>query len=226
MEVSSRTARQLYEALQAAKTPRFGFGTMPAIVNVDLQKAYTRPAEFGTAYETDPRQMEHVARLAALARAKRLPVIWTFVAYRASGDESGVWGRRGDGPDALRNIRPGSGRAALDERLGVDPERDVVINKAMASAFHETRLGSLLTLHRIDTIIVTGGSTSGCVRATVVDGVSRGFHVIVPEDCVADRHESPHFASLYDMHLKYADVLPVTEVMAHLEALPGSSTVL
>ena len=87
----------------------------------------------------------------------------------------------------------------------------------MASAFFETNLGSLFTWHKVDTVIVTGGSTSGCVRATVVDSLSRGFRTVVPEECVADRHESPHFANLYDMALKYADILPVAEVMAFME---------
>ena len=84
----------------------------------------------------------------------------------------------------------------------------------MPSAFFETHLASLLVWHRIDTVIVTGGSPSGCVRATVVDGLSHGYRLIVPEECVADRHESPHFAALYDMAVKYADVLPVEDVAA------------
>ena len=87
----------------------------------------------------------------------------------------------------------------------------------MASAFFETNLGSLFTFHGVDTVVVTGGSTSGCVRATVVDSLSRSFRTIVPEECVADKHESPHFANLYDMALKYADVLPVAEVLAFME---------
>ena len=95
---------------------------------------------------------------------------------------------------------------------------DIVINKRMASAFFETNLGSLFTWHKVDTVIVTGGSTSGCVRATVVDSLSRSFRTIVPEECVSDKHESPHFANLYDMAIKYADVLPVAEVIAHLQA--------
>ena len=87
----------------------------------------------------------------------------------------------------------------------------------MASAFFETNLGSLFTFHHVDTVVVTGGSTSGCVRATVVDSLSRSFRTIVPEECVSDKHESPHFANLYDMSLKYADVLPVAEVLAFME---------
>ena len=99
----------------------------------------------------------------------------------------------------------------------IDQAHDVVINKRMASAFFETNLGSLFTFHRVDTVVVTGGSTSGCVRATVVDSLSRSFRTVVPEECVADKHESPHFANVYDMALKYADVLPVSEVLAFMD---------
>lgn len=100
-------------------------------------------------------------------------------------------------------------------------EKDVVMNKRMASAFHETHLTSLLTWHGVDTLIVTGVSTSGCVRATVVDSVSHGYRTVVPEECVYDRHESPHFANLYDMGLKYADVLPAGKVIEYLQTQAG-----
>lgn len=217
METSGKTARELYEIVRADRSrPRFGFGRKPALVNVDLQNAYTRPDEFVTAYETDPRQIEHVNHLARLCRAKECPVVWTYVAYLPTGEDCGVWGTRGDTPDSLQNIKEGSRRAAFDERCEIEG-RDIVINKRMASAFFETNLGSLFTWHRVDTVIVTGGSTSGCVRATVVDSLSGGFRTVVPEECVADRHESPHFANLYDMALKYADVLPVAEVAAFME---------
>lgn len=220
MEISSKTARQLYEELRARPArARFGFGDKPAIVNVDLQCAYTRVGEFVTAYETHPRQLEHVNQLAALARERRLPVVWTHVAYLDSAEDCGVWGTRSDTPDSLQNIKRGSRRAELDDRLVVDP-RDIVINKRMASAFFETQLASLLVWHKVDTVIVTGGSTSGCVRATVVDSLSHGYRTIVPEECVADKHESPHFANLYDMAVKYADVVAVAEVIDYLAKLP------
>ena len=138
-------------------------------------------------------------------------MIWTHVAYLPTGEDCGVWGTRSDTPDSLQNIKEGSRRAAIDQRCEIVPG-DIVVNKRMASAFFETNLGSLFTWHKVDTVIVTGGSTSGCVRAT-----SRGFRTVVPEECVADRHESPHFANLYDMALKYADVLPVAEVVAFME---------
>jgi nicotinamidase-related amidase len=87
----------------------------------------------------------------------------------------------------------------------------------MPSVFHETSLQSLLVWHRVDTLILTGGSTSGCVRATCVDSLAHGYRTIVPEECVADKHEIPHYANLCDMLLKYADVLPVAEVRDYLD---------
>jgi maleamate amidohydrolase len=214
MEQSDKTARQLYEEVKANPTrKRFGFGRKPALINVDLQNAYTRVNEFKTAYETDPKQIDYVNALADLFRAKNCPVVWTHVAYMDSGEDCGIWGTRTDTPDSLQNIKVGSRRSELDDRLRIDTRRDIVINKRMASAFFETNLGSLFTFHRIDTVVVTGGSTSGCVRATVVDSLSRNFRTIVPEECVSDKHESPHFANLYDMALKYADVISVAEVI-------------
>ena len=219
MESSALTARALYAALKAGPQRRaFGFGVRPALLNVDVQHAYTRPGEFRTAYTTDPDQVLHIDRLAALFRARGLPVVWTYVAYSESGDDCGVWGTRSEGPDALQNIREGSRRAQLDDRLTIEPS-DTVINKRMASAFHETILPSLLRFHRVDTLVITGGSTSGCVRASAVDSLSHGFRTIVPEETTADRHESPHFASLYDLAVKYADVVPVADVFRHVGAM-------
>lgn len=220
MEKSDKTARQLFEEVKKNPTrKRFGFGSRPALINVDLQKAYTNVGEFITAYETDPKQLDYVNQLARAFRAKGFPVVWTYVAYMDSGEDCGVWGTRTDTPDSLQNIKVGSRRSEFDDRLEVDRKRDIVINKRMASAFHETNLGSVFNFHKIDTVVVTGGSTSGCVRATVVDSLQRSYRTIVPEECVADKHESPHFANLYDMALKYADVVSVHEVLEHLKKL-------
>ena len=117
-------------------------------------------------------------------------------------------------------------RAALQlhqDRLVIDHKRDIIINKRMASAFFETNLGSIFTFHGVDTVVVTGGSTSGCVRATALDSLQRSFRTIVPEETTADKHESPHFANLYDMAVKYADVLPVAEVLAGVANIPAKA---
>ena len=220
METSDLTARQYWEQVKAnPNRAKFGFGSRPAIVNIDVQRAYTDLDAFRTAYQTDPRQIEHINQLSALLRERGLPVVWTYVAYLDSAEDAGVWGTRTDTPDSLQNIKHGSERAQLDPRADVQPG-DIVMHKRMASPFFETNLWSLLTFHRVDTLIITGGSTSGCVRACSVDSLSRGFRTIVAEEAVADKHEIPHFANLADMMLKYADVEPVAEVARRIGALP------
>ncbi|MGV8959777.1 MAG: isochorismatase family protein [Stenotrophomonas sp.] len=220
METSDLTARQYWEQVKAnPNRAKFGFGSRPAIVNIDVQRAYTDLAAFKTAYETDPRQIEHINALSAQLRERGLPVIWTYVAYLESGEDAGTWGTRTNTVDSLQNIKHGSERAQFDPRADIHPS-DIVMHKRMASPFFETNLWSLLTFHKIDTLIITGGSTSGCVRACVIDSLSRGYRSIVPEECVADKHEIPHFANLSDIMLKYGDVEPVAHVAAQLEALP------
>lgn len=214
MTRSDKTARELFEEVRANPArARFGFGEKLAIVNVDPQQAYTRPDLFPrTGYITDPRQIEHIDAISQAARAKGLPVVWTRVAYMANAADAGVWGTRTDTPDSLQNIKYGSERHAFDDRLTIDERVDAVYTKRMPSAFFETPLASFLTWHRVDTVVVTGGSTSGCVRATAVDALSHGYRTIVPVECCADKHESYHFANLTDLLIKYADVVSVSEV--------------
>src|SRR6266481_1926049 len=115
MELSNKSARELYQAVKADPNRRpFGFGRKPALVNVAVQCSYTRPADFVTAYETAPRQIEYVNALARLFRTHRCPVVWTYVAYLDSGEDCGVWGTRSDTPDSLQNIKADSRRAQLD----------------------------------------------------------------------------------------------------------------
>jgi len=219
MVESSDTARQIFETVMASPArKRFGFGNKAAIINVDLQRAYTDIDAFVTAYETDPEQMEHINRISAMARDLGWPVVWTRVAYHENAQDAGIWGTRTDTPDSLQNIKYGSERHDFDTRLEIDRDRDVIYDKRMPSAFFETALQSLLVWHQVDTAVVTGGSTSGCVRATAVDSLSRGYRSIVPIECVADKHESYHFANLTDLQLKYADVVNVSEVVAYLNS--------
>ncbi|MBB5708663.1 isochorismatase family protein [Sphingopyxis panaciterrulae] len=214
----NRTARELFEEVMANPARRkFGFGEKLAIVNVDFQQAYTRIDLFKTAYETDPAQIAYANRISRLARAKGMPVIWSRVGYKADAGDAGVWGTRTDTPDSLQNIKYDSERHAYDPRCEIDPD-DLQFTKRMPSAFFETPLSSYLRWHKVDTVVVTGGSTSGCVRATAVDALSYGFRTIVPIETCADKHESYHFANLTDLQLKYADVEPVQAVIDWLEA--------
>ncbi len=224
MEQSDKTARQIWAEVKAnPNRARFGYGRKAALVNIDLQKAYTAVGQFKTAYETDPRQIEYVNALAQRCRALGWPVVWTHVAYLESAEDAGVWGTRTDTPDSLQNIKYGSPRSEFDERCEI-ASNDVIYTKRMPSPFFETPLQSLLVWHQVDTVILTGGSTSGCVRAGAVDSLSRGYRTIVPEQCVADKHESYHFANLTDLMLKYADVVDVNETLGWLDECLGDAS--
>lgn len=213
-----RSAREIFEEVLANPArKKFGFGDKLAIVNVDFQQAYTRLDLFKTSYQTDPRQIEFTNSISRLAREKGMPVIWSRVGYKDDAGDAGVWGTRTDTPDSLQNIRYGSERHAYDPRCEIDAN-DLQFTKRMPSAFFETPLNSYLRWHKVDTVIVTGGSTSGCVRATAVDALSYGFRTIVPIETCADKHESYHFANLTDLLIKYADVEPVQVVIDWLEA--------
>lgn len=219
MQSSNKTAREIYLDIKANPArARFGFGSKAVLVNIDPQKAYTRTDLYKTAYETDPKQLDYINQLAEKFHSLGWPVVWTHVAYMQSGEDAGVWGQRTDTEDSLQNIKFESERSDFDDRLNIDRERDVIYLKKMPSAFFETQLQSLLVFHQIDTVILTGGSTSGCIRATGVDSLSRGYKTIVPEECVADKHESYHYANLTDLALKYCDVLDVAEVFSWLDS--------
>lgn len=218
MVSDGRTARELFDEVMANPSRKqFGFGGKLAVVNVDFQQAYTRIDRFATAYETDPRQIEHANTISRLARERGMPVVWTRVAYKADAGDAGVWGTRTDTPDSLQNIKVDSERHAYDARCEIQAD-DLQYTKRMPSAFFESPLASYLVWHKVDTLVVTGGSTSGCVRATAVDALSHGYRTIVPIETCADKHESYHFANLTDLALKYADVVPVAAVIDWLEA--------
>lgn len=222
MVLSNKTAREIFDEIRANPArKRFGYGERMAIINVDPQKAYTRPDLFKTSYVTDPQQMHHINALSNALRNKGLPVIWTHVAYMDNAADCGVWGTRTNTPDSLQNIKLGSVRAEFDDRLEIHRDVDAVYTKRMPSAFFETPLNSFLTFHKIDTVVVTGGSTSGCVRATAVDALSYGYRTIVPIETTADKHESYHFANLTDLLIKYADVVDVAEVYEWIEQYEG-----
>lgn len=158
MVSDGRTARQIFDEVMANPARRkFGFGHKLAIVNVDFQRAYTDIEAFATAYETDPHQIEHVNHISALARAKGMPVIWTRVAYKADAGDAGVWGTRTNTPDSLQNIKYDSERHEYDPRVVIGPD-DLQYSKRMPSAFFETQLASYLVWHKVDTVVVTGGS--------------------------------------------------------------------
>lgn len=195
-----------------------GFGSRPALVIVDLVNGFTDPASpLGSSMTAE---VEATKIVLGVARVKRIPTFFTTVAYDDSDlQDSGVWAKKIAGLTILRN---GSTAVQVDERLERAPDEAILVKK-YASAFFGTDLGSRLTSRSIDTILIAGCSTSGCVRATAVDALQLGFRPIVIRECVADRSAAAHEQSLFDLEQKYADVISVDNVLSYLNELKETS---
>ena len=198
---------------------RLGFGKNPAVLVVDFIRAYT--TEGSPLYAPDVvTAIAETAALLTLARQKNVPVIYTQVLYNKNGLDGGLFVQK---VPVLRQMVPGEPLAEIVPELP-PAASDVIIAKQYASAFFGTSLAAMLTSMGIDTLILTGCSTSGCIRATAVDGMQYGFRVIVPRECVGDRHEAPHEANLFDINSKYGDVVAKTAVMNYLRQRPNRSS--
>jgi nicotinamidase-related amidase len=196
---------------------RAGFGRRPALLVVDVNVGFTDP---GSPLVCDLDDVvATIGRLLQEARRAALPVVYTTVSYGA-GDKVAAAAFIEKIP-ALLTLEAGSRWVEIDPRLAPLPD-EPVLNKLFASAFFGTPLSSLLAAAGCDSVIVTGASTSGCVRATVVDALQHGYRPVVPRDAVGDRNPAAHEANLYDIDAKYGDVVTVDEVVAHLEELAGT----
>jgi len=191
-----------------------GLGRKPALIVVDMILGFTDPA---CALGHDcPEAVTANARLVDEFHARALPVYFTTVIYR-SDDQARVFRQR---VPALNVLRPGSRWVEVDQRLHMR-EGDGLVEKQWASAFHGTDLDRRLRQGGVDSLVVTGMTTSGCVRATAVDGLQYDYRVVVPREAVADRNAAAHTANLFDLHAKYADVLALEDLLAQLP--PGGS---
>jgi maleamate amidohydrolase len=192
---------------------RLGFGHKPALLVVDFIRAYTTPRSPLYA-EPVVEAVAQTVELLPLARRKAVPVIYTKVLYNKNGLDGGIFVQK---VPALRQLTDGEPLAEIVPQLS-PTDNDVVVTKQYASAFFGTSLAAMLTSMGVDTLILTGCSTSGCIRATAVDGMQYGFRVIVPRECVGDRHQGPHEANLFDIDSKYGDVLDKATVCTYLNA--------
>jgi nicotinamidase-related amidase len=187
-----------------------GLGKRPALVLVDMIHGFTDPAcPLGS--EADAVVQANLVLLAAF-RERNLPVIFTTVIYHGE-DQARVFRAR---LPALNVLRPGSHWVQVDARLG-RRTTEPLIEKHWASGFFGTDLHARLTGLDVDSLVVAGLTTSGCVRATVVDGLQHDYRVVVPRQAVGDRNPQAHQASLFDLNAKYADVLDLEEVLAQLD---------
>jgi maleamate amidohydrolase len=194
---------------------RLGYGQRPAVLVVDLQIGFTAPEVSPIAGDLSA-VIEATNRILDLARAASTPVYFTVIAYDSGcPDDAGLWPQKGP---YLRTLVVGSELVKLDPRLDRRPS-DLILVKKFASAFFGTHLAPTLAAKGVDTVIVTGCTTSGCVRASVVDALGYGFRPVVPIEAVGDRAVEPHEASLFDMDAKYGDVVPTDDVLAYFSRL-------
>lgn len=191
-------------------------GRSPALIVIDFVNAYVVPG--APLYGKGCVDAQAPAReLLAAARAARIPRVHTTVRYQAGGRDGGVFYRK---LPALRVFEAGSFEDLAAFAPGLEPAGDeTLIVKQYASAFFGTTLASTLTALAVDTLLIAGVSTSGCVRATAVDACQHGFVPLVVREAVGDRSPAPHEASLFDLQAKYAEVVSLTTALGYLSAL-------
>lgn len=195
---------------------RIGFGRKPAVLVVDFIVGFTDDASpLGSNLDAE---LEATLQLLTAARKRSVPVLFTTTAYDECLTSAGLFPLK---VPSLKTLIRGSRWVEVDPRLGRQPSEQIV-EKCYASAFFGTSLASELHAAGIDTVIITGCTTSGCVRATVVDALQNGFRAIVPPECVGDRSPEQHAANLVDIDGKYGDVVRLPEVVDYLGGLDGT----
>ena len=194
---------------------RVGFGARPALLVIDIIRAFT-DLRSPLASNLDD-QVAAIQTLLKSARSRDVPVIFSTVAYDADLQEAGIWIRKIPSNSWLVE---GSEWVELDGRLDRQP-REMLLVKKYASCFFGTDLAARLVTRQVDTLLIAGCTTSGCVRATAVDACSLGLHTIVVQQAVGDRAELPHIANLFDIDAKYGDVVDLQDAVEYLERLPG-----
>ena len=192
-----------------------GFGHRPAVLVIDMIRAFTNPdTMLGANLDA---QIEATQNLLSIARARSIPVIFSTVSYDdVDLKDAGIWALKQRG---VMDLLTGTPEVELDQRLQRMPSEGWLVKK-YASCFFGTDLSSRLLSQGIDTLLIAGCTTSGCVRATAVDALQTGFRAMVVRECVGDRSKSAHDQSLFDLHAKYADVVGLDETCAYIEKLP------
>jgi maleamate amidohydrolase len=211
--VSDEAAKRVYE--KAGLGHAVTRGQNPAVLVVDFSCGFTDP---GCALGADmTAEVEATKRLLDAAREKGLPIVFTTIGFEPSGKDGGLWLEKAP---ALRDLELGGHWVEIDPRLERREDEPIVLKKG-ASGFFGTNLASILVSQGVDTVILCGATTSGCVRATAIDLLQYGWPTLVPRECVGDRAQAPHDANLFDIQAKYADVVPLDEALAYVESVPG-----
>ena len=191
---------------------KIGFGNKAALVVVDFVVGFADPQMFGGG-NIQP-AIDKTVELLAAFRDQQLPIAFTRVVYAEDGSDAGYFTAKVPSLKQLTDSHPAS--QVVPE---LKPQRgEYVINKTQASAFFGTNFAPWLVTNSVDTLVITGCTTSGCVRATAVDSVSYNFRTIIARDCVGDRALAPHEASLFDLEMKYADMISSEELVREIQS--------
>ena len=192
---------------------QIGFGNWPGIVVVDFQTAFTDPQYPLGGAPLVLQALENTARLLAVARRHHIPIASCYTAYTSERDMP-YWKI----PAVVEQFRHGHPGTTLDPRI-YDPNYDVVVRKTGPSIFFQTPVVPYFIRQGVDTVIITGCNTSGCIRASTIDSFQYGYRTIIPVECVGDPEEQPHHDNLRDVERRYADLYPLSEVMGYIEQL-------
>jgi len=217
-EVAERQLAEAFESIDAYYRERgifqdrFGFGERPAVIVVDFACGWTDDSYAAGSRRLDA-PVENTARLLTVARANDVPIVYTTSPWRPeTGDQPTK-----SAADEVEGFREWDERACrIDERVG-PAAKDLVIQKDSASAFFGTHLAGYLISHAVDTVLITGCSTSACIRATATDAKGYRFHPIIVGDCVGDRAAAAHVFTLFDIQARFADVVSVEEAIGYLQ---------
>ena len=211
----SDDTREIYERARLGQSVTLG--ERPAVLVVDFSRGFTDP---GSTMGSDiTQEVEATNRLLATAREREIPIIFTTIGFEPNLKDGSLWLEKAPG---LAELIVGGKWVEIDPRLE-RREEEIVILKKGASAFFGTNLPSILVSQGVDTVIMCGATTSGCIRATAIDLLQYGYPTLVPRECVGDRAQGPHEANLVDIQAKYADVVSVEEVLAYVESVSRKS---
>ena len=206
-------ARAVYEKARLGQAVTLG--DRPAVVVVDFSCGFTEPES--TLGSDLTQQVEATRRLLDVARERGLPAVFTTIAFEPSLKDGGLWLRK---VPSLGELQLGGHWVEIDPRLGAREDETVIVKKG-ASAFFGTNLAAVLVTQDVDSVVLCGATTSGCVRATAIDLMQLGWPTSGPRECVGDRAQAPHEANLFDIQAKYADVVSVEDAISYLESVPG-----
>jgi nicotinamidase-related amidase len=211
--MSDEQARDVYA--RAGLGARVTLGSRPAVLVIDFSCGFTDP-ECALGSELTA-EVEATRRLLDAARGRGLPVVFTTIGFDASLTDGGLWLQK---VPSLADLQLGGKWVEIDPRLGRRDDEAVIVKKG-ASGFFGTNLASVLVTLGVDSVILCGATTSGCIRATAIDLLQYGWPTLVPRECVGDRARAPHEANLFDIQAKYADVVSVEEAIAYVESVPA-----